>query len=204
MPKRSRRSRRRVTLFSRFRRELRTLSLADRCLFFMFLVLLVQSAAVMFSPPLDAGGEIDIIVRTSSASIFGYLLSGGLSGSRTIPESPAEDPAAMPVMPSPEPSAAAEPVSMEPVRTESGSASLPDMTQPAAGGCSRIRVLATAGVGIFCLLSLLLLRDWPGKAAQLADSGSGTAMVTQFRDFISGAVGFLTGCASRGSGTTPD
>lgn len=30
------------------------------------------------------------------------------------------------------------------------------------------------------------------------------AMVTQFRDFISGAVGFLTGCASRGSGTTPD
>ena len=170
----------------------------------MFLVLLVQSAAVMFSPPPEAGGEIDIIVRTSSASIFGYLLSGGLSGSRTIPESPAEDPAAMPAMPSPEPSAAAEPVSMEPVRTESGTASLPDMTQPAAGGCSRIRVLATAGVGIFCLLSLLLLRDWPGKAAQLADSGSGTAMVTQFRDFISGAVGFLTGCASRGSGTTPD
>ena len=204
MPKRSRRSRRRVTLFSRFRRELRTLSLADRCLFFMFLVLLVQSAAVMFSPPLDAGGEIDVIVRTSSASIFGYLLSGGLSGSRTIPESPAEDPAAMPAMPSPEPSAVAEPVSMEPVRTESGTTSLPDMTQPAAGGCSRIRVLATAGVGIFCLLSLLLLRDWPGKAAQLADSGSGTAMVTQFRDFISGAVGFLTGCASRGSGTTPD
>lgn len=81
MPKRSRRSRRRVTLFSRFRRELRTLPLADRCLFFMFLVLLVQSAAVMFSPPPEAGGEIDIIVRTSSASIFGYLLSGGLSGS---------------------------------------------------------------------------------------------------------------------------
>ena len=81
MPKRSRRSRRRVTLFSRFRRELRTLSLADRCLFFMFLVLLVQSAAVMFSPPPEAGGEIDIIVRISSASIFGYLLSGGLSGS---------------------------------------------------------------------------------------------------------------------------
>ena len=43
----------------------------------MFLVLLVQSAAVMFSPPPEAGGEIDIIVRTSSASIFGYLLSGG-------------------------------------------------------------------------------------------------------------------------------
>ena len=47
----------------------------------MFLVLLVQSAAVMFSPPPEAGGEIDIIVRTSSASIFGYLLSGGLYGS---------------------------------------------------------------------------------------------------------------------------
>ena len=77
MPKRSRRSRRRVTLFSRFRRELRTLSLADRCLFFMFLVLLVLSEAVMFSGALDAGGEIDVIVRTSSASIFGYLLSGG-------------------------------------------------------------------------------------------------------------------------------
>lgn len=43
----------------------------------MFLVLLVQSAAVMFSPPPEAGGEIDIIVRASSASIFGYLLSGG-------------------------------------------------------------------------------------------------------------------------------
>ena len=55
----------------------RRLPLADRCLFFMFLVLLVQSAAVMFSPPPEAGGEIDIIVRISSASIFGYLLSGG-------------------------------------------------------------------------------------------------------------------------------
>ena len=43
----------------------------------MFLVLLVQSAAVMFSPPPEAGGEIGIIVRASSASIFGYLLSGG-------------------------------------------------------------------------------------------------------------------------------
>ena len=53
----------------------------------------------------------------------------------------------------------------------------------------RLQVLTTWVIGLFCLLVLLLLR---GLGA--AEEGSATATVAQFRDFVSGCVGFLIGC----------
>ena len=51
--------------------------LVDKCLLVFFLVLLTQSAYSLFSHN-GTGSEIehiDVIVRTSSAAIFGYILS---------------------------------------------------------------------------------------------------------------------------------
>ena len=190
MPNKIRRPRKKPVRSSRFRQELRRLSLADRCLFFMLVLLLIQSAAVLFLPLPAAGGEIDIIVRTASASIFGYLLGGGLSRPEAASASPLPEPEPLP------------PVSREaPLLSESPARSSPDSP---SGECSRFRVLVTAGVGIFCLCALLLIRDLPGRAAGLDGSDSAVAVIVQFRDFISGSLGFLTGCASRSAGASPD
>lgn len=168
--------------FSRFRRDWRRLSLADRCLMFLFFLLLAQSAATLFMPYSPDGREIDIVVRTSSASVFGYLLGGGMARQNRVPEG--EDMASPDLSQSPA-QPAAEPY-------------------PTPGECNRFRVLAAAGAGIFCLCVLLLLRDWPGKTTQLSGSDSAAAVIVQFRDYISGSLGVLIGCASRSSGTSPD
>ena len=177
----------------------------------MFFLLLLQSAAVLFFPALDGGGEIDVILRTASASIFGYLLGGGLSGEEggaplELPSPEAQSPALpaeagfalQPPAPEELPTALAgeEPA----LPADAGSTS----TGPSLGeGCGRFRVLAAAGIGLFCLLALLLLRDWPGKAAWAANSPGGSAIVVQFRDYISGSLGCLIGCSSRGGASAP-
>lgn len=166
----------------RLPRELFRLGLADRCLFFLFLLLLAQSGMVLLLPLPASDGEIDAIVRTATASIFGYLLGGGMTAGQTPQASP---PALSPALTA-EPAAAR---AMPPA----------DPVPPPAGECSRFRVLTVAGVGIFCLVTLLLLRDWPGALPPVR-SESAEAVVVQFRDFISASLGFLTGCASRGGG----
>ena len=194
-------------MFSRLRlawqngpgRALNGLPLADRFLLLFFLVLLAGSADMLLWPQPGPSGEIDVIVRTSSASVFGYLLSGGLSPSAPAasrsavsPEtlSPTEVPppgremAGMPADPSPAP---------DPLPDPAAPAGLP--SGPVS--CSRIQILTAAGVGIFCLGALLLLRGWPGRLDLLAASDSATAVLVQFRDFISGSLGYLIGCSSR-------
>ena len=88
-------------------------------------------------------------------------------------------------------------------------------TDPAAGGMEKksaqegahaancLQVAAATGIGLFCLAVLLLLRNTPlGDAAMEAQPDRLTATVAQFRDFVSGCVGFLIGCPTH-STTTP-
>lgn len=60
--------------------------LTDRCLILFMAVLLGQSAYSLFAGPGSSqeSGDIDVIVRTASAAIFGYFLSG--RGRRGEPE----------------------------------------------------------------------------------------------------------------------
>ena len=47
---------------------------------------------------------------------------------------------------------------------------------------------------IFCLVTLLVLRNLSQWDLTAAESDSVAATVVQFRDFVSGCVGFLIGC----------
>ena len=213
MASRSRRWRR---LFgSRLGREWRRIPLADRCLIFIFFLLLLQSAVVLFCPFLVDGGEIDVIIRTSAASIFGYLLGGGMGGADpaptleplpdAFPERAAGQSPDLPQEEAKTAAAGAPLLDADPMAPPASLSQLPAASPLPASreGCDRFRVLTAAGIGLFCLLSLLLLRDWPGLAAATADSPGATAIVVQFRDFISGSLGFLTGCSSRSGGDSP-
>lgn len=61
---------------------------------------------------------------------------------------------------------------------------------------SRLQVLTASAIGIFCLLTLLAYRVMLLREPELAAAGSATATVAQFRDFVSGCVGYLIGCPS--------
>ena len=212
-------------MFSRIRlawqngpgRALHSLPLADRFLLGFFLVLLGGSASMLLWPEAGPSGGIDIIVRTSAASVFGYLLSSGLSplsppasGSGRLPmASGSPDPAQtapVPAGPAAAPAAPGEPLSPLPAALSAapdspGPADGPTLPTSPAGpgpsGSSPVQIWTAAGVGIFCLAALLLLRSWPGRLELLAASDSAIAVLTQFRDFISGSLGYLIGCSSR-------
>lgn len=166
----------------------------DKNLLFLMLVLLLQSTASMFLPG-DASQitrDIDVIVRTSAAAIFGYFLSasfirstsGQVTGSSAphILETGADTSAAglrarigfTPEEPAP----------------ESGGTQTPSAGSSGAG-C--LQVAIAAFIGLFCLITLLVLRNATQLGLLSADSDAVAAVVTQFRDFISGCVGFLIG-----------
>lgn len=188
----------------------RQIHLVDRSLLIFMAVLLVQSVYSLFAPgdPGQAAGDIDIVVRTSSAAIFGYFLSanfirhttaGGqapVQGQAHILETEGDaapagpmarigfDTGSDPALPGPPPTQDSSPAG-----------------EGTAAGCLQIRV-ATA-IGLFCLVALLALRNlsqwgllpvqWEGVAATVA----------QLRDFVSGCVGFLIGCPTPSDPSAP-
>lgn len=180
--------------------------LVDRSLLLFMVVLLAQSIYSMFSPGAagQATGDIDIIVRTSSAAIFGYFLSANfIRHTVSTGQAPTESQANI-LETGGEPSASAGPMARigfdtgsEPVQT--GGVQVQD-TVPAQGReaeAGGLQIKVATAIGLSCLLALLLLRNlsqWDLLPAQweVVD-----ATVAQLRDFVSGCVGFLIGCPTQ-------
>lgn len=165
-------------------------------------VLLLQSAYSLFVPPAsgELAGDIDIIVRTSSAAIFGYFLSANFVRRASLPREPS---APLPCGEEPAEHLLSQPAAA----AQAGEPEVPGMAGTASGGpraqkapepppaANCLQVAAATGIGLFCLFTLLLLRNTPlGNTALEAQPDRLTATVAQFRDFVSGCVGFLIGC----------
>ena len=178
-----------------FRSSCRGAHPVDKSLMVFMVLLLAQSAYSLFfpSPAGQAAGDIDIIVRTSAAAIFGYFLSANFarrSAGKTSPLPPAEHS----IKTAENASASDGPLnrigfSADAAPPQSGSALSSSRGEDAAG-CLQV-VIATV-IGLFCLITLLVLRNAPQGGGAAADA-SVTATVAQFRDFVSGCVGFLIG-----------
>lgn len=178
----------------------------DRCLIVFTAVLLAYSVYSLFVPEQTAvAGDIDTMVRTSLAAVFGYFLStnfgvdsselsmqkrntfsGFVSQEEAEPEKPeisfaSEDPPVVQQNTEPQPSNV-------PTQEESSSED-PESAPPTA---SRLQILLAAGIGLICLISLMVLRCFPALAEQ-GISGSPAATIAQFRDLVSGCIGFLIG-----------
>lgn len=193
-----------VRIVRAVRRVAESIHLVDKCLMIFLAVLLIQSAFSLFFPGEagEAEGDIDIIVRTSSAAIFGYFLSANFNRrprpSCTEAELAGEDEEQPGPVPREQPRAK---IGFQP--GEEGERALrtapPELRAPAGGTgeTCRLQVVTAWIIGMFCLLILLLLR-WAGLPAD----SSAAATVAQFRDFVSGCVGFLIGCPTRKSEQT--
>lgn len=167
----------------------------DKSLLLFMLILLLQSAANMILPGESSqlAGEIDVIVRTSAAAIFGYFLSGNFirstSGQSPLPQTPHiletgasdADSGALKARIGFTPEDSAVP---------SGGSAVQPSASGSSNGCLQISI--AAAIGLFCLITLLALRNCIQLGILPEEAGS-TAAVTQFRDFVSGCVGFLIG-----------
>lgn len=168
-------------------------------------VLMLQSLYTLFFPGWDSqlSGSIDVVVRTSAAAVFGYFLSANFAARD---EESQQVPPASPVHRM-EPAEAAISSSAGPVnqigfvsgtQADTGEIQLQsDPVLPQQPGCRCApQILVATCIGLFCLVTLILLRNMGVDDKALAKSSSLTATVSQFRDFVSGCVGFLIGCPS--------
>lgn len=150
-------------------RECGRVHLVDKCLIVIMAILLLQSAysLIVHEGGTALSGDIDTIVRTSAASIFGYFLSANF-------------------------------IRRDNEKQEVGSESLEqEQDQGHFMVSGRLQILIAAGIGGFCLLTLILVRDMEG-ITNVAPPQSAVVTVTQFRDFVSGCVGYLIGCPTSG------
>ena len=179
----------------------------DKSLLIFMLILLVQSAVNLFLPASASAvtGDIDIVVRTSAAAIFGYFLSANFIGHDE--ESGQATQAAQTHILKP----GADPVQDSMPRAQIGFSAGEAASEPAAPQVQAtqqpircLQVRAATLIGLFCLLALLILRNLTQLGIVSPTSDSVTGTIVQFRDFISGCVGFLIGCPThqtRASGT---
>ena len=182
----------------------------DKSLLLFMLALLAQSAYSIFFPG-GAGQtaeDIDIIVRTSSAAIFGYFLSANFIRHAAAAPSPDAAPAHILETGSGGPADPGAPAARigfslagdgpESPGAPSGGADAPPAPASQNGaGCLQVAVATV--IGLFCLVTLLALRNLSQWGLVPAASDSVAASVVQFRDFVSGCVGFLIGCPTHSS-----
>lgn len=187
--------------WTRLRASVSAIHPVDRCLILFAVVLLAQSVYSLFAPEeTPLAGNIDTMVRTSLAAVFGYFLSSNFNAGSS--GKPAQEETTSP--------------QAEPLLEETPSDSQREAQQEAAppaentasrvagapATVSRLQIFLAAGIGLVCLMALLVLRCHP-SLAEHALSGSPAATVTQFRDLVSGCIGFLIGCPVHGSASEP-
>lgn len=192
-------------LFYRCRQRIH---LVDRSLLIIMLILLVQSAVSLFLPGTDAQTvtAVDVVIRTSSAAIFGYLL-GGNFGKENFTSGQAQLPAPAHILEESAQSDSTSPgiqarigfaadAAPQETKETAAPAVIPN-SEPCA--CAGIQIFVAAGIALFCLIILLVLRNLTeiGIITELSDSANAT--VIQFRDFVSGCVGFLIGSPTHSS-----
>lgn len=184
--------------------QLRRVHLVDKCLMVFLAVLLVQSAVNLLCPAGTAlGGDIDVIVRTSSAAIFGYLLSANFTRLSLPGQARSASPAHTleAEAGAPAPGAPVGRIGFDAGETDAPPSQAevpvpPESTSTSEETVSPVQTACAAAVGLFCLAALLALRNLSALGVlPLSDDAADT--VVQFRDFVSGCVGFLIGCPTR-------
>lgn len=204
--------------FNKLKLDFNKIHLVDKYLILFMVVLMVQSAFSLFAQgQLSAeAGDIDIIVRTSAAAIFGYFLSANFvnrsikkgggnedndSGARRVTtnrnltaSTDGEDSTiknkmgfAIPGVESNQEDGG--------IHEYSDDADEPEEAEELT---SQLQIVIAATIGLFCLIVLIFLRDVAAQNMAGDSTSSSMATVTQFRDFVSGCVGFLIGCPTSG------
>lgn len=174
----------------------RSIHLIDKCLIVIMVILLMQSGGSLLinMPESESASQIDAVLRTSAAAIFGYFISANFCTSgkqksvravggtqKAASDTSASDTSA-PAM------RGQIGFGTPPSEVSNGIAATDDgEATPSRIAPCRAQILVVAGIGVVSLLILIAARD-------IAASHPGVpALLSQLRDFVSGSVGFLVG-----------
>ncbi|NCB64068.1 MAG: hypothetical protein EOM52_10785 [Clostridia bacterium] len=174
--------------------------LVDKCLLVILAILMLQSALNLFwveANNRETNG-IDIVIRTSAAAIFGYLISANFNQQKKRRSKQQNSTQNM--------------VNTTAGSTQTGtqgrigfdtgggsgelgSAAPPLLTQAEENAnCDRAQIIVVAAVCVLSLVVLVVYRNF--FHATTASTGT----LTQFRDFVSSSVGFLISCSTSAAG----
>lgn len=175
----------------------------DKSLLIFISILLIQSLCNIFFPA-DVNqniGSIDVVARTSAAAIFSYFLSANfihhVTGSSRVSSTP---PTHILKVGTNQQESNSNSTAQEKTALNEDSKPFPksSVTDPKANRenleANCLQVVIATGIGLFCLITLLILRNLVQLNIISVESDSVLATITQFRDFVSGCVGFLIGC----------
>lgn len=178
-------------------RQVNQISLPDKFLLVFMAILMWQSGYTLFFYEIAAGesGPIDVAVRTSAGSIFGYFIGSAFlkrNGANVDAEQGEETGETDLKTPS-EPSINKQPMarigfSAEPEKpAERGKATAHEMHEKPSDRGKRQQIVIVSLIGILSLILALSARgtgELPPEAL---------ATLSQLRDFASGSIGFLIG-----------
>jgi hypothetical protein len=148
--------------------NLKSISVVDRFLIAIMFILLIQSVFSFFHSEniSSQANTVDVIVRTSSASIFGYFLSENfMKGKKNYSDSKNKTIVTL--------------SSLNDIQLSDENDDL---------SCNRTQVFIIASICIICLIILLVIRNF----FEIQDNNS--VSISQLRDFVSSGIGFLVGC----------
>lgn len=183
---------------------LRKICLVDRLLMLFMLILLLYTACRLFvGENISADSDaVDVIVRTSIASVFGYFISSNFA--KTESSLPSSQKLDAPVPRFSATSADAdsdgvqEPIDFQTSSTDAGEAldevAVSENPPPSTHTCSKMQILVVSGIGFVSLVILFL-------AGYLSDTTPAVAAtLSQLRDFVAACIGFLISCGKNTTG----
>lgn len=201
-------------------KSLSHIHLVDKILCIFMLILLIQSAYTIFTSNAASAqiNNIDIVIRTSAAAIFGYFLSANFIRHASHDESDTSSSVESDTSASAASDSGQSDFAASDSENKDQSVSSPETTAVWASDQNhidfnhadfnhtvrkknsydpatayRMQVIAASFIGLFCLITLLIYRNILVAGGDTETSSSILAAVTQFRDFISGCIGFLIG-----------
>lgn len=180
--------------------------IVDKFLIIFMLLLMFQSTHNLFANHTATGesAHIDVIVRSSTAAIFGYFLSTNFmrhTSNRSKNKVDSNSKSYTKDAPTVSDGVIQNRIGFEAhdsdntLRvTEIGNTDSEINQSSNESSVSKLQIIVTSIIGLFCLAVLIIARDISALNTDMTASITATATATQFRDFVSGCIGFLIGC----------
>lgn len=171
------------------------IGLVDRFLMLFMVILMLYTAIGLFRGATDSQNSnmVDVIVRTSAASIFGYFISGNfVKSSKTDSRTDsfnnnlnitAQENSLNMQLKNPIGFAKSDDAD----GTESGKISVTEYSSKAVPS-DRLQIVIVSSVGICSLILLFIIKFFTSGISV------SSAVVSQLRDFVSACIGFLVSC----------
>lgn len=180
------------------KKSLDKINLIDKCLIIFMMILMFQSIYNLFvnEANLNGGATIDILIRTTEASVFGYFLSANFikkdrlfKGNSKKEESINSDENS---------ENAVDFINDNSKNANNYVQSKQDEYIPKSkdnnydeNDTSEQQIIIVTVIGIISLIAIIMVRNCN------LDTTDSVATISQLRDFVSGSVGFLLGCPTK-------